>query len=88
MPGMDCLELQCLLANANHRIPIIFVTAQASDDEQRRATQAGCGGLRKPVSGQALISAIRAVSRRGRPCFQVLTEIGSGAFTRRYRGSG
>ena len=39
MPGMDGLELQRLLGSNNHRVPIIFVTAQASDDEQRRATQ-------------------------------------------------
>jgi FixJ family two-component response regulator len=67
MPGMDGWELQRLLANANHRIPIIFVTAYASDDEQRRATRAGAVDfLRKPVSEQALISAIQAVLRRGR----------------------
>ncbi len=54
MPGMDGLELQCLLASANHRIPIIFVTANESNDEQRRATQAGAVAfLRKPVSEQA-----------------------------------
>jgi FixJ family two-component response regulator len=64
---MDGLELQRLLGNANHRIPIIFVTAHASDDEQRRATQAGAVAfLRKPVSEQALISAIQFALRRGR----------------------
>ena len=65
MPGTDGLELQRLLANANRRIPIIFVTAYASDDEQRRATQAGAVDfLRKPVSEQALISAIQTVRTR------------------------
>src|SRR5260370_5994475 len=65
MPGMDGWELQRLLANANHRIPIIFVTAYASDDEQRRATQAGAlAFLRKPVSEQAPISAIQTVRAR------------------------
>jgi FixJ family two-component response regulator len=64
MPGMDGLELQRLLANANYRIPIIFVTGHTSDDDQRRATQAGAVAfLRKPVSEQALISAIRSVLR-------------------------
>jgi FixJ family two-component response regulator len=67
MPGMDGLELQRLLAVANHRIPIIFVTANANEDEQRRAMQAGAVDfLRKPVSEQTLMSAIRAVVRRGR----------------------
>jgi FixJ family two-component response regulator len=69
MPGTDGLELQRLLANANHRIPIIFVTAYASDDEQRRATQAGAlDFLRKPVSEQALISAIQTVRTRMDKC--------------------
>jgi two-component system response regulator ChvI len=65
MPGMDGLELQRLLAVANHRIPIIFVTANANEDEQRRAMQAGAVDfLRKPISEQTLMSAIRAVVRR------------------------
>jgi FixJ family two-component response regulator len=67
MPNMDGLELQDLLGSNNYRIPIIFVTAHASDDLQRRATQAGAVAfLRKPVSEQALISAIQAVLRQGR----------------------
>jgi FixJ family two-component response regulator len=61
------LELQDLLICNNYRIPIIFVTAHAGDDQQRRATQAGAVAfLRKPVSEQALISAIQAVLRQGR----------------------
>jgi FixJ family two-component response regulator len=60
MPGMDGLELQRFLGSSNYRIPIIFVTAQASDNEQRQATQAGAVAfLRKPVSEQAFISAIQ-----------------------------
>jgi FixJ family two-component response regulator len=67
MPGMDGLELQRLLANANYQIPIIFVTAHTSDDEQRQATEAGAVAfLRKPVSEQAVISAIQSALRRGR----------------------
>jgi len=67
MPEMDGLELQDLLISNNYRIPIIFVTAHAGDHQQRRATKAGAVAfLRKPVSEQALISAIRAVLRKGR----------------------
>jgi FixJ family two-component response regulator len=67
MPGMDGLELQRLLANANYQIPIVFVTAHTSDDEQRQATEAGAVAfLRKPVSEQAVISAIQSALRRGR----------------------
>ena len=64
---MDGLELQRLLAVADNRIPIIFVTAQANDEEQRRAMQAGAVDfLRKPVSEEALVSAIQAVLPPGR----------------------
>jgi FixJ family two-component response regulator len=67
MPNMNGLELQDLLGSNNYRIPIIFVAAQASDDLQRRARQAGAVAfLRKPVSERALISAIQAVLRQGR----------------------
>jgi FixJ family two-component response regulator len=67
MPDMDGLELQDLLDSNDYRIPIMFVTAYASDDQQRRATQAGAVAfLRKPVSAQTLISEIRAVLRQGR----------------------
>jgi two-component system, LuxR family, response regulator FixJ len=67
MPDMDGLELQDLLGSNNYRIPIIFATAHASDDQQRRATQAGAVAfLRKPVSEQTLISEIQAALRQGR----------------------
>ena len=66
MPEMDGLELQALLGSNNYRIPIIFVTAHASDDQQRRAMQGDVlAFLRKPVSEQALISAIQTVLRPG-----------------------
>jgi FixJ family two-component response regulator len=67
MPDMDGLELQDLLDSNDYRIPIMFVTAYASDDQQRRATQAGAVAfLRKPVSAQTFISEIQAVLRQGR----------------------
>ena len=71
MPGMDGLELQRRLASSHRRLPIIFVTAHASDEEEARAMQAGAlAFLRKPVSAEALLSALRAAevaSRRGGP---------------------
>jgi len=67
MPEMDGLELQRQLAEFNRQIPIVFITATASEDEQRRARKAGAVDfLRKPVEEQALIKAIRAALRRGR----------------------
>jgi FixJ family two-component response regulator len=67
MPGMDGLELQRRLAGTNDRLPIIFATAQASDEEARRAMEAGAVTfLRKPINQEALINAIQTALRRGR----------------------
>jgi FixJ family two-component response regulator len=55
MPGMDGLELQQRLVDINPRIPIVFLTARASDEEERRALHAGAVDiLRKPISQEAL----------------------------------
>ena len=35
MPGMDGLDVQRSLAERGARIPIVFVTGQASDEEER-----------------------------------------------------
>ena len=62
MPGMDGLELQRRLAETDRLIPIIFLSARASEEEERRALRAGAANfLRKPVSKEALLHAIRAV---------------------------
>ena len=66
MPGMDGLELQRKLASANRRIPIIFISARASDEEQRQAIAEGAVDfLRKPFSEEALLNAIQAALNRG-----------------------
>jgi FixJ family two-component response regulator len=60
MSGMGGLALQSRLVEDGRFIPIIFVSAQASEDEERRALQAGARSfLRKPVSSEALLLAIR-----------------------------
>jgi FixJ family two-component response regulator len=65
MPGMDGLELQRRLATEMPRLPIIFLTAVASDEEERRALQAGAiEFLRKPVSSEVLRQALRSVLGR------------------------
>ncbi len=59
MPGMGGLELQRRLVEAGRRIPIIFVSARANEDEERRALQAGASSfLRKPTSKEALLLAL------------------------------
>jgi len=62
MPGMNGLELQRHLTETGLLMPIVFLSARASEEEERRALQAGAASfLRKPVSKEALLNAIRAV---------------------------
>jgi FixJ family two-component response regulator len=62
MPKMDGLELQRRLGETRRLVPIIFLSARASEEEERRALRAGAANfLRKPVSKEALLRAISAV---------------------------
>jgi len=62
MPKMDGLELQRQLGETRQLIPIIFLSARASEEEERRALRTGAANfLRKPVSKEALLRAISAV---------------------------
>ena len=62
MPGMSGLELQQRLTEIGRRIPIVFFSARASEEEEKRALQAGAVAfLRKPVSKEALLHAIQSV---------------------------
>jgi FixJ family two-component response regulator len=66
MPGIDGLELQRNLTNANKRTPIIFISARATEHERMQALAEGAVDfLRKPFSEEALLNAIqRALSHR------------------------
>jgi FixJ family two-component response regulator len=60
MPAMNGLQLQRQLADASNPIPIIFLSAHASADDERRALQAGAiQFLQKPASKDTLLLAIR-----------------------------
>jgi len=60
MPGMNGLELQRRLSQNGNRVPIIFLSAHASEEDERSALNAGAVQfLRKPISKEALLSAIR-----------------------------
>jgi FixJ family two-component response regulator len=60
MPRIDGLELQRRLAGS--AIPIVFITARASEEEERQALQAGAVAfLRKPVDKEALLRVLGAV---------------------------
>jgi FixJ family two-component response regulator len=59
MPNVNGLELQRRLTEAGNTIPIIFMSAHASEEEERSALDAGAiQFLRKPISKAALLSAI------------------------------
>jgi FixJ family two-component response regulator len=61
MPVMNGLELQRCLVDTGRLIPTVFLSARASEEEERRALQAGAASfLRKPVGKEALLRAIRA----------------------------
>jgi FixJ family two-component response regulator len=65
MPRMDGLELQRRLAGSKPPIPIVFITARASEEEERRALQAGAVAfLRKPVEKEALLRVLGTVLER------------------------
>jgi len=65
MPGMNGLELQRRLAQNGNGIPIIFLSAQASEEDERSALRAGAVQfLRKPISKEALLGAIRDALKR------------------------
>ena len=70
MPGMNGLQLQSYLADARHKIPIIFITAYDDGESRRQAMQAGAVAfLAKPFTDDLLlqtISSALAVKQRER----------------------
>jgi FixJ family two-component response regulator len=64
MPDMNGLELQRKLTESGHRFPIVFVTAHATNAEEQAMQARASDFLRKPVSEQALISAIEVALGR------------------------
>ncbi len=65
MPGINGLELQRRLTQNGNPVPVIFLSAHASEEDERSALRAGAVQfLRKPISKEALLSAIRNALRR------------------------
>jgi FixJ family two-component response regulator len=62
MPVMDGLEVQRRLAEKGARIPIVFLTGRATDEEERRARFGGAVEfLRKPVGRATLLEVLQKV---------------------------
>jgi FixJ family two-component response regulator len=67
MPGMGGLELQRTLMSANERIPIIFISARATEDERTEAIAGGAVDfLCKPFSEDALLNALQVALNQKR----------------------
>jgi FixJ family two-component response regulator len=61
MPGMNGLQLQRRLAEASNPVPIIFLSAHSTAEQERQALQAGAlQFLHKPVSKEVLLLALRS----------------------------
>jgi FixJ family two-component response regulator len=61
------IDLRNELTNAGVSVPVIFVTANDSDNTRNAATAAGCAAyLTKPFSGRSLIDAIEAAADKKR----------------------
>lgn len=65
MPGINGLELQRRLVASGRFVPIIFLSARASEEEERQAWRSGAANfLRKPVSKDLLLQSINAALNR------------------------
>jgi len=59
MPGMSGLELQAYLRSAGHRMPIIIVTAYATEEHRSRALKDGATSfLTKPLDERMLLGCL------------------------------
>jgi FixJ family two-component response regulator len=63
LPGMSGLELQRQLKDSGRRVPIIFISGQATEQTRERALKAGAFGFfDKPFSISCLLSTIRSIN--------------------------
>jgi FixJ family two-component response regulator len=68
MPGMSGIEFQRHLMASHHEIPIIFITAHASEEEVRSLAlrNGAVAYLAKPLSEGALLNAVHLALNGGR----------------------
>jgi FixJ family two-component response regulator len=60
LPGISGLELQDKLAETDHRVPIVYVSAQGTPSNRDRATKRGAVGfLSKPFRREDLLKILQ-----------------------------
>ena len=65
LPGITGLDLQGKLAEADNRVPIVFVTAQGTQANREKAMSHGATGfLSKPFRRDDLVRLVEAATRR------------------------
>jgi len=63
LPGMSGLELQRYLNESGQRIPIVFISGQATEQTRERALMAGAiGFFDKPFSISSLLASIQSIA--------------------------
>jgi FixJ family two-component response regulator len=68
MPGMSGPDLQSELMRRGQKTPIVFITAQGDETIRQRLLAAGAAEcLFKPFSDTALLNALTAALRAGKP---------------------
>jgi FixJ family two-component response regulator len=61
MPGVSGFEVQSRLAQANDKLPLIFITGNHTEETKQRVTKAGAAAyLLKPVDDELLLAAVAA----------------------------
>jgi FixJ family two-component response regulator len=61
MPGVSGFEVQSRLAQANDKLPLIFITGNHTEETRQRVTRAGASAyLVKPVDDELLLAALAA----------------------------
>jgi len=65
LPGITGLELQGKLAEADNRLPIVFVSAQGTNANREKAIKQGASGfLSKPFRREDLVKLVAAAIQR------------------------
>ncbi|BDG05892.1 response regulator [Anaeromyxobacter oryzae] len=66
MPVLDGLKLLSLLRGGgpHQRVPVVVITTESAEEDRRRALSLGASAyLVKPVQGQQVVDAVRALLR-------------------------